>query len=183
MRPHASVAAAVAVVPWQRSNAVLACIGLGANLGEAATTLRSALEALHRLPDTQLLRSSRLYCSPAWGNIAQPDFVNAVALLDTTLPARDLLDALLAIERGFGRIRAVDGSDRWGPRTLDLDLLLYGDAVIDEPGLRVPHPHLHQRAFALLPLLEIAPDAVIPGRGRACDLAMTIASDELQALG
>ena len=162
---------------------MLACVGLGANLGDAAATLLEALEALERVPDTHLLRRSRLYRSQAWGNTAQPDFVNAVALLDTTLPPRDLLDALLVIERAFGRTRAPDGSDRWGPRTLDLDLLLYGDAAIDEPGLRVPHPHLHERAFALLPLLEIVPDAVIPGRGSARDLAMSMAIDQLQALG
>ncbi|MCA1715262.1 MAG: 2-amino-4-hydroxy-6-hydroxymethyldihydropteridine diphosphokinase, partial [Gammaproteobacteria bacterium] len=100
---------------------MLACIGLGANLGDAAATLHEALEALERMPDTHLLRRSRLYRSLAWGNTAQPDFVNAVALLDTTLPPRDLLDALLTIERAFGRTRAPDGSDRWGPRTLDLD--------------------------------------------------------------
>ena len=162
---------------------VVACIGLGANLGDAAATLRAAQEALADLPLTRLLRVSRLYRTPAWGKTEQPDFINAAALLETRLPARDLLDGLLAIEREFGRTRAVDGSDRWGARTLDLDLLLYGDVEIDEPGLHVPHPHLHERAFALLPLVDIAPDAVIPGRGLARVALATMATDDIEALG
>ena len=162
---------------------VVACIGLGGNLGDAVVTLRAAQEALANLPLTRLLRVSRLYRTPAWGRTEQPDFINAAALLETRLPARDLLDGLLAIEREFGRTRAVDGRDRWGARTLDLDLLLYGDLEIDEPGLHVPHPHLHERAFALLPLVEIAPDAVIPGRGLARVALATMATDDIEALG
>ena len=162
---------------------VIAAVRLGGNLGDPVSTLRAALDALAALPQTRLLRASRLYRTPAWGKTAQPDFINAVALLDTGLPARDLLDGLLAVERNFGRTRAVDGSDRWGARTLDLDLLLYADAIIDEPGLHVPHPHLHERAFALLPLLEVAPDAVIPGRGLARDALATMATDDIHALG
>ncbi len=158
----------------------LAAIGLGANLGDAASTLRDAIGELARLPDTTLLRASKLYRTPAWGRTEQPDFINAVALVDTGLSARDLLDGLLGIERTFGRTR-IDG-ERWGPRTLDLDLLLHGDAVIDEPGLRVPHPHLHERAFVLLPLAEIAPDARIPGVGIVRNLAATMASDGIEAL-
>ncbi|MEN1927907.1 2-amino-4-hydroxy-6-hydroxymethyldihydropteridine diphosphokinase [Luteimonas sp. MJ250] len=145
---------------------VRACIGLGGNMGEVAATLRSALAAIDALPATRLLRTSRFYRTPAWGVQAQPDFINAVAVLETTLGARALLEALLAIERDHGRERAEDGS-RWGPRTLDLDLLLHGDAVVDEPGLVVPHPLLHVRAFVLVPLAEVAPDAVVPGLGRA----------------
>ncbi len=145
-----------------------AAVGLGGNLGDAAATLHEAMLALDGLPDTRLLRASRLYRTPAWGNTAQPDFVNAAALLQTQLEVRDLLDALLDIERRFGRDRGQ--GERWGPRTLDLDLLLYDDATIDEPGLRVPHPHLHERAFALLPLAEIAPDLFVPGHGRVADL-------------
>ena len=162
---------------------VVAYVGLGGNLGDAATTLRDALRALDALPTTRLLRASRLYRTRAWGNEAQPDFINAVAMLETQLPARALLDALLETEREFGRTRAADGSDRWGPRTLDLDLLLHGDSVIDEPGLHVPHPHLHERAFALLPLVEIAPDLVIPGRGLARTALQAMASDDIHALG
>ena len=148
---------------------VVACIGLGGNLGDARGPLLAAFPALGGLPGTRLLRASRLDRTPAWGVTGQPDFLNAVALLETGLDAQALLAALLAIERRHGRVRATDGTGRWGPRTLDLDLLLYGDAVIDVPGLRVPHPHLHERAFALLPLAEVAPDAMIPGVGRVRD--------------
>ena len=155
-------------------------VGLGANLGDAAGTLRAAIETLACLPGTRLLRASRLYRTPAWGVTAQPDFINAVALLDTGLSARELLDALLDIERAGGRMR-IDG-ERWGPRTLDLDVLLYGDAIIDEPGLRVPHPHLHERAFALLPLLDAWPDAVIPGIGPARECAAAMAADGIEPL-
>jgi 2-amino-4-hydroxy-6-hydroxymethyldihydropteridine diphosphokinase len=160
-----------------------ACIGLGANLGDAVAAVQGALRALDALPDTRVLQASRLYRTPAWGKTDQPAFVNAAAVLDTTLDARALLDAMLGIERDFGRDRATDGSDRWGARTLDLDLLLYGDAVIDEPGLRVPHPHLHQRAFALVPLVEIAPDIVIPGHGRASEIVAAMVTGDIQALG
>ena len=147
------------------SGAVTAFIGLGANVGAAAATLRAALDELADLPRTRLLRASRLYRTPAWGVEAQPDFVNAVAALETRLAARELLDALLEIERRHGRDRHRE--QRWGPRTLDLDLLLYGAMEIDEPGLRVPHPQLHRRGFVLVPLLEIAPDLELPGHGLA----------------
>jgi 2-amino-4-hydroxy-6-hydroxymethyldihydropteridine diphosphokinase len=147
---------------------VRAAIGLGGNLGDAAATLRDALQSLDQLPDTRLLRASPLYRTPAWGNTDQPDFVNGAALLETSLPARGLLDALLELERRFGRRR--EAGTQWGPRILDLDLLLYGGAVLDEPGLRVPHPHLYERAFALLPLSRIAPDMEVPGRGRVAAL-------------
>lgn len=159
-----------------------AFIGLGSNLGDSAAVLRAALRALDGLPRTRLLRASRLYRTPAWGRVEQPDFLNAVAMLDTALPARELLDAMLEIEREAGRARSADGSDRWGPRTLDLDLLLYAQATILEPGLQVPHPHLHQRAFALVPLLEIAPQAMIPGIGAAGSALARIAPDEVRAL-
>ncbi len=158
---------------------VLAWIGLGGNVGDAIATLRAALVELNALPHTALLRGSKLYRTPAWGLVEQPDFVNAVALVNTTLGARDLLDGLLGVERAFGRERR----ERWGPRVLDLDLLLYGDGVIDEPGLRVPHPHLHERAFALLPLLEIDPEASIPGRGAARDALAALAYEGIEAVG
>jgi 2-amino-4-hydroxy-6-hydroxymethyldihydropteridine diphosphokinase len=158
----------------------LAAVGLGANLGDAAATLREAIAELARLPECALLRASRLYRTPAWGRTDQPDFINAVALVETDLAARDLLDSLLAIERSFGRVR-LDG-ERWGPRTLDLDLLLFGDEVIEEPGLRVPHPHLHERAFVLLPLAEIASELWIPGLDNIATLAADMAADGIEAL-
>lgn len=145
---------------------VHACIGLGANLGEPAAALRHAFDALARLPATRLLAASRLYRTPAWGRTDQPDYVNAAALLETALGPQALLAELLDIERRAGRVR--DGL-RWGPRTLDLDLLLYGDRIIDLPGLRVPHPHLHARAFALVPLAEIAAAEPFPGHGCVAD--------------
>ena len=160
---------------------VRAFVGLGGNIGDVAEAFASALARMDALPGTQLLRASRRYRTPAWGLAAQPDFLNAVAMLETRLPARDLLGRLFEIERAHGRDRA--GETRWGPRTLDLDLLLYGDAVIDEPGLRVPHPHLHERAFALRPLLEIAPRVSIPGHGPARDLPAAMAADGMEAIG
>lgn len=159
----------------------IAFVGLGGNVGAAVTTLRAAIGDLSALPDTQLLRASRLYRTPAWGMEDQPDFVNAVAMLETQLAPQALLEHLLAIERIHGRLR--DADLRWGPRTLDLDLLLYGDAVIDKPGLHVPHPQLHKRAFALQPLVEIAPETVIPGIGRASDALAAMATTGIEALG
>lgn len=149
------------------SGVVVCHVGLGGNVGDAAAILRRALVDLDGLPQSRLLRASRLYATPAWGVRDQPDFVNAVAEIETALAPHMLLRELLALERQSGRQRADDGSDRWGPRTLDLDILLYGEARIDTADLRVPHPHLHERAFALVPLTELAPDIVIPGAGPA----------------
>jgi 2-amino-4-hydroxy-6-hydroxymethyldihydropteridine diphosphokinase len=160
---------------------VRAFVGLGGNVGDVADAFASAVARMDALPGTQLLRVSRRYRTPAWGMAAQTDFLNAVAMLETTLPARELLEALLAIERAHGRDRAHE--TRWGPRTLDLDLLLYGDAVVDEPGLRLPHPHLHERAFALRPLLDVAPAISIPGHGFARDLPAAMAADGIEAVG
>ena len=161
-------------------NRSVAFVGLGGNVGDAAAALRAAFAELDALPGTRLLRVSRLYRTPAWGVEDQPDFVNAAAMLETGLDAQALLGHLLAIERAHGRERADDR--RWGPRTLDLDLLLYADATIDEPGLRVPHPRLHLRAFALRPLVEIAPDATIPGIGRAADALAHLPDDGIALL-
>ncbi len=157
---------------------VVAYVGLGANLGDPAQTLRTAFRRLDALPQSRLTAVSRLYRTPAWGVLDQPDFVNAVAQLRTALSAQELLRALLAVERDFGRRRAADGSDRWGPRSLDLDVLLYGEARIDEVGLHVPHPQMHRRAFVLVPLCEIAPDATIPGIGRVREVAAAFADAE-----
>ena len=159
----------------------IAFVGLGGNLGEAAGTLRAAVQVLDGLPHTRVVRASRLFRTPAWGLEDQADFINGVAMLETTLGARELLDALLATERQFGRER--DPAQRWGPRTLDLDLLLYADEVIDMPGLRLPHPHLHERAFALVPLLEIAPDILIPGHGPAQRALDGLETSAIEPLG
>ena len=145
---------------------VRACIGLGGNLGDPAQALRAAFRALAALPDSRLLATSRLYRTPAWGRTDQPDYINAAALLETGLQPQALLAQLLAIERAAGRLR--DGetaATRWGPRVLDLDLLLYADLTIDQFGLRVSYSHLHERAFALVPLAEIAAGEPFPGHG------------------
>lgn len=155
-------------------------VGLGANLGDAAATVAGAIRALDRLPSTRLVRASGLYRTRAWGVSDQADFINAVALVLTGLEPQALLAALLGLEREAGRDRSV--GERWGPRSLDLDLLLYGDRVIDEPGLHVPHPHLHERAFVLVPLVEIAPQARIPGVGPALEALAAMETGGVQAL-
>jgi 2-amino-4-hydroxy-6-hydroxymethyldihydropteridine diphosphokinase len=160
--------------------AVTACIGLGANLGDAVATLRAAFDALGQLPGTTLVAASPLYLTAAWGVEAQPDFINAAARVDTTLDAPALLAAMLEIERRFGRDRSRER--RWGPRTLDLDLLLYGEAVIDLPGLQVPHPRLHERAFALVPLADVAPELRIAGHGTVREAAFRLGHDAIRAL-
>ena len=132
-------------------NAHAAYVGVGANLGDARGAVSNALNALGEV-GTVRARSS-LYRTRPWGFADQPDFVNAVALVITGLPPRELLAALKDLERRMGRSPA----PRWGPRAIDLDLLLYDDLRLDEPGLRVPHPHLSQRAFVLVPLAEIDP--------------------------
>ncbi len=147
-----------------------AYIALGSNLEEPQRQLQAGFAALARLPDTQLVAQSSLYRSAPVGYANQPDFVNAVAVIHTTLTPRTLLDALLSIERMHGRVREFPNA----PRTLDLDIALYGERVINEPGLTVPHPRMHQRAFVLAPLAEIAPDAQVPGHGRVRDLLAAV---------
>lgn len=139
----------------------IAYVALGANLGDPAATVRAAFGALANLPESRVVRCSSLYRTAPVGITEQPEFINAVAELETTLAPEALLDALLEVEQRFGRLRA----ERNGPRTLDLDLLLYDDHFLDLPRLTLPHPRLHLRAFVLCPLAEIAPDLVIPGRG------------------
>jgi 2-amino-4-hydroxy-6-hydroxymethyldihydropteridine diphosphokinase len=138
-----------------------AYVGVGANLGDRETTIEAAIAALPGVVSVSTLRET----DPV-GVAEQPRFLNAAVALETRLSPRELLDTLLAVERGLGRVRA----ERWGPRTIDLDLLLYGDRTIEEPGLSVPHPRLHERRFALEPLVELDPDLVVPGRGRVSDL-------------
>ena len=157
----------------------VAFVGLGSNLQDPAAQLQRTIAALGRLPGTQLLRASRLYRTPPWGLLEQPEFVNAVVELSTTLGARDLLEALQALERAAGRAR----EQRWGPRVLDLDLLLYDALQLDEPGLHLPHPHLHERAFVLVPLAELAPALRVPGRAAVSELLATVDRAGIEALG
>lgn len=140
-----------------------AYVALGSNLGDREQNLLGAVEALGAELGVDVVAVSGLIETEPVGFLDQPRFVNGVAALDTTRSARALLELLLEVERRFGRSR--EGVPAQGPRTLDLDLLLYGDAEIDEPGLRVPHPRLHERAFVLEPLAELAPGLEIPGRG------------------
>ena len=146
-----------------------AYVGLGANLGDTRATLHTALDALGTLPGTTLVARSSFYAT-APVDADGPDYLNAVAALETTLDAPALLAALQTIEAAHGRAR----SYRNAPRTLDLDLLLFGDEIIDLPQLTVPHPRMHERAFVLAPLAEIAPDIVIPRHGRAADALKTV---------
>jgi 2-amino-4-hydroxy-6-hydroxymethyldihydropteridine diphosphokinase len=139
-----------------------AYVGLGANLGDRERTLRAAVDALAAEDGVELVAMSTLRETEPVGVGEQPLFLNGVVSVDTELAARELLDLLLALEQRFGRVR-VPGER--GPRTLDLDLLLYGREEIDEPGLSVPHPRLHERRFVLEPLAELAPGLVVPGRG------------------
>jgi len=139
----------------------LAYVALGANLGDPASTVRAAFGALANLPESRIVRCSSLYRTAPVGMIAQPDFINAVLALETTLAPEALLDELFEVETRFGRQRA----EKDGPRTLDLDLLLYDNQFIDLPRLKLPHPRLHLRAFVLQPLAEIASNLEIPGRG------------------
>lgn len=140
--------------------AIRAAVALGSNLADPEAQVRRAFDELAAIPDTRLVARSRLYRTRAVGP-PQPDYVNAVALLETRLDADGLFDRLLGIEAAHGRVRG----ERWGPRTLDLDLLVYGDAVIDTPRLSVPHPQLALRPFVLVPLAEVAPDLAVPGLG------------------
>jgi len=149
------------------SSLIPAFIGLGSNLGDPPAQIRRALSTLAALPGTRLVRRSSLYRNPPEGRLDQPEFVNAVAGIETQLAPRELLERLLEIERDHGRVREYPNA----PRTLDLDILLYGERVVSEPGLTIPHPRMLERAFVLVPLGEIAPDAVVPGRGRIADLA------------
>lgn len=149
-------------------DSVRAFVGLGGNVGDVANTLMEAIWAIEALPQTSVRSQSDLYRSPPWGRTDQDPFINAVVELQTRLAPTVLLDCLIEIEEKFGRVRSVD--ERWGPRTLDLDLLLFGEQIIQSPGLCIPHPHLHERGFVLVPLAQIAPNLDVPGQGRVADL-------------
>ena len=150
---------------------VRAAIALGSNLEDPEAQVRRGFREIAALPQTWVTARSSLYRTAPVGYADQPDFVNACVLVDTRLTARGLLDELLAIEARHGRVRSVAN----GPRTLDLDIVLYGGATVDEPGLKVPHPRAHERAFVLEPLVEVWPDAVIPGKGPAAALLASVA--------
>ena len=141
----------------------LSFVALGSNLDDPQAQVKRGFAALASLPDTTLLAQSALYRSAPVGYANQPDFINAVAKISTALSPQQLLQALLAIEHQYGRERTFQNA----PRTLDLDVLLYDDLILHEIGLTIPHPHMHQRAFVLMPLLELQADCVIPAQGAA----------------
>lgn len=155
-----------------------AVIALGANLGDPARTVGEAFGEIAALPGTRLLVRSSLYRTAPVGLVDQPAFVNACALVETSLAPRALLAALLAIEQRHGRVREVPN----GPRTLDLDIVLHGDSALHEPGLTVPHPRAHERAFVLVPLLEVWPEASLPGRGAAASFRAAVAGQAIEKL-
>lgn len=154
-------------------------VALGANIGEPQRQVEAGFDALAALAGTRLVRRSSLYRSAPVGYLDQPDFINAVAAIDTSLAPRALLDALLVIERLHGRVRDFANA----PRTLDLDIVLYGGRLIQEPGLTVPHARMAERAFVMLPLAEIAPDVQVPGLGLVRELAARLGSAGLQRVG
>ena len=162
-------------------------IALGANLGDPVATVKAAILALHELPQTEFIAASSLYRTAPVGLKHQPDFINAVVELAAVSPkgtsfgasqAPTLLDALFEIEARFGRQRSVKNA----PRTLDLDLLLYGDEVSNDPQLTLPHPRLHERAFVLAPLAEIAPQLIVPGHGPVTTLLLRCADQQIEKL-
>lgn len=157
----------------------LAYIGLGSNLADPRQQILSAIGELNTTPDILVVGRSSLYVSAPMGYTEQPDFINAVVAVRTPLPAETLLKTLLCIEQSHGRVRAFANA----PRNLDLDLLLYGNEQIEAADLSVPHPRLHERAFVLLPLIEISPEVVIPGKGRAKDWVEKCRNQSIKRLG
>jgi 2-amino-4-hydroxy-6-hydroxymethyldihydropteridine diphosphokinase len=156
----------------------LAYVGIGSNLEDPRLQVLRAFDELAEVPDSRVTARSSLYRSAPIGHAEQPDFINAVAALETKLAPDDLLAALQSIEVRHGRQRSFPNA----PRTLDLDVLLYADARIDEPGLVVPHPRMHERCFVLEPLLEIAPQVRIPGRGAAADCRALCAGQRIERM-
>jgi len=155
-----------------------AFVGLGSNLQDPLRQVVDALRELDRSPDTFVVKASGCYRSAPIGPPGQPDYVNAAAEIDTTLDPIGLLRFLQQLEQSHGRVRG----ERWGARTLDLDLLLYGQTVIQSPTLTVPHPHLHERAFVLMPLQDLAPTLIVPGLGRVSELLASISAEGVERI-
>jgi 2-amino-4-hydroxy-6-hydroxymethyldihydropteridine diphosphokinase len=145
----------------------VAVLGLGGNIGDTRSLMAAAIERLASNPEIELQAVSALYHTPPWGKTDQPPFLNAAVKIETQLSPAALLKRVLGVEQELGRERA----ERWGPRTIDIDILLYGTIAVDEPGLRIPHPRLKERAFALAPLVDILPDAEVSGRPATAWLA------------
>jgi 2-amino-4-hydroxy-6-hydroxymethyldihydropteridine diphosphokinase len=158
---------------------VEAFLGIGSNLQMPQQQVNRAFSALRVLPETETARCSPLYLNPPMGSQEQPDYINAVVGLVTRLTPHRLLRKIQAIEQAQGRVRR----ERWGPRTLDIDLLVYGDLVLDTPELLIPHPGIAQRAFVLYPLFDIAPDLIIPGLGKVVELVANVNAGDLIKIG
>ena len=156
----------------------LAAVALGSNMEEPDKQVSRGFDEIAALPETLLLARSRLYRTAPVGHVDQPDFINACALIDTRLAPRVLLDELLALEKRHGRVRGIPN----GPRTLDLDIILFGGATLHEPGLTIPHPRAHERAFVLAPLIDAWPDAVIPGHGPATECLARIGGQAIERI-
>ena len=157
----------------------VAYVGIGSNLDDPRTQVLASFRELDELPHTRVVKRSSLYRSAPLGHAAQPAFINAVAQLETALPAQRLLAALQEIEARHGRRRSFPNA----PRTLDLDLLLFGSRQMNAPGLQIPHPRMHERAFVLAPLVEISPDVEIPGRGAAKPLMDSTQDQKIERIG
>jgi len=157
----------------------IAYVALGSNLGDSRRYLTDAIGAMERLPQTRVDGRSRIYRTPPWGVVDQPPFLNAAVRLDTALAPAELLDALLGIERAAGRVRE---GERWGPRTLDLDLLHMDGVRSDDLRLTLPHPRIAERAFVLLPLNDLAPDLEIPGQGHVAAMLAALDPSGCEAL-
>jgi 2-amino-4-hydroxy-6-hydroxymethyldihydropteridine diphosphokinase len=158
---------------------VRAALGLGSNLGDTRANLDAALDGLSESGDVRVVVRSSDYRTPPWGPVPQDDYRNACALIETTLAPRPLLDLCLSVERALGRVRDV----RWGPRLIDIDVLVYGEEKVEEEGLSIPHPRMGERAFVLVPLAEIWPDAPLgDGRTAAEALATCPGQDEIRRL-
>jgi 2-amino-4-hydroxy-6-hydroxymethyldihydropteridine diphosphokinase len=150
-------------------------LALGSNLGDRLDNLQEAIDALFDAPGLTFVALSPVYETAPWGGIEQPDFLNVVVVADTRIPPEMLLDRVLSIEDAMQRDRVI----RWGPRTLDLDIVVFGDIVSDDPNLTLPHPHAHERAFVLVPWADIDPDAVLPGRGPVAELVATVGTGDV----
>jgi 2-amino-4-hydroxy-6-hydroxymethyldihydropteridine diphosphokinase len=153
-------------------------VALGANLGDAEGSLRAVMRELSQLPGVRLLKSSSLYRTAPVGLKHQPDFINAAVMLESEWTSAEMLQALFSIEQRFGRQRSIPNA----PRTLDLDLLLYGNESSDDPALTLPHPRMHERAFVLAPLAEIAPGLLIPGKGVVLELLAQCADQQIKRM-
>jgi len=154
---------------------VVAYVGLGSNMGDKSANISKALVLLDAAPGVRVVRAAPRYRTAPVGCTGQDWFINTVAEVETDLPPLDLLRLLLALENSLGRVR----SGRWGPRTIDLDLLVYGKERINLPELVIPHPCMHERAFVMVPLADLAPELELPGWGKTAELALSLARTQL----